>query len=293
MESVTGAPVVVGVDTSPRSNDAVELAAAEAALRHRPLRIVHAFLWPLARLAVPPASPYPALDAFRDEARSLLTDAERLAAKTAPGTRITTEIITDLPVSALLAESRHADLLVVGDRGSGGFRGLVVGSVAVQTATHASCPVLIARRRRDAAGPVIVGIDGSAASQRALEFAAREASLQGVDLVAVHAWGLPPTLGAGELVPLAYELAAARDEEERILAESLAGTAQLWPDVRIQRDLHRGAPARALLGWSRRARLIVVGSRGHGGFPGLLLGSVGQHLIHHAACPVAVVRAAP
>ncbi|BCJ50541.1 universal stress protein [Actinoplanes sp. NBRC 14428] len=292
MESVAGAPVVVGVDTSTRSHDAVELAAAEAALRRRPLRIVHAFLWPLVRLGVPPSSPYPALDAFRDEARSLLAEAERLAGKIAPGTAITSEIVTDLPVPALLAESRHADLLVVGNRGEGGFRGLGLGSVAGQTATHAPCPVLVARGRAEAAGPVVVGVDGSATSQHAVEFAAREASYLGCSLVAVHAWGLPPTIASGELVPLGIELAAAEAEEERVLAEALAGTAQDHPDLVVQPDLHRGSASRALLGWSRRARMVVVGSRGHGGFPGLLLGSVGQHLISHAACPVVVARTA-
>jgi len=168
---------------------------------------------------------------------------------------------------------------------------LIVGSVAVQTATHGACPVLVVRGDRHGVGPIVVGVDGSAASMRALDFAVEEAALRGAELVALHVWTGSSMTELNDTLPMSYEAWSGGQEEQRVLAEALAGIAQRYPDVPIRREVVRGSARHLLTERSRMARLLVVGDRG-GGVARLLLGSVSQHLIHHADCPVAVVRPA-
>lgn len=290
MTSTTGAPVVVGIDGSPAALAAVEIAAAEAALRRRPLRIVHAFVWPTISTAYPPAALGTSLPVFRDRAEVFVADAVQLAEKVAPEVAVTGEVQDGPAVPVLLDESRRAHLVVLGDRGLGGFAGLILGSVAVQMATHGRCPVLVVRGERRSGGPVVVGVDGSRTSARAFAFAVEEAALRGTDVLAVHTWQMPAVAGPAEVMPLVYDVALVEDEERRVLGEAVAGVAERYPDVVVRQEVVRGAAGRALVERSRGAQLVVVGDRGHGGFIGLLLGSVSQHLIHHAGCPVAVVR---
>jgi nucleotide-binding universal stress UspA family protein len=287
--SHAGVPVVVGVDGSPRGLVAVEAAAAEAALRRRPLRIVHAFACPPGGPTVPAGVSETALRACQDRARRHLDDAVATAAKCAPDVRTTAEMLSGTAVPALLAESEHAHLLVLGGRGLGGLD-LLVGSVAAQTATHARCPVVIVRGDPLSDGPVVVGVDGSPISVLALDFAAEEASLRDAELVALHAWGGNDGTELNADLPMTYESWDGEEEERRVLAEAMAGIGERYPDVRVRRQVRRGSARRLLAEWSYTAQLIVVGSRGHGGFAGLLLGSVGQHLLHRAGCPTAVVR---
>ena len=175
MTAVAGAPVLVGVDGSRRGLDAVEAAAAEAALRHRSLRIVHAFAWPTPSTAVPPGVAGLSLQTFRDGAEEIVTEAVLLAGKVAPDVPTSSRVVNGGPSQVLCAESRHAALLVLGDRGTGGIPGLRIGSAALHAATHGACPVLVVRGNRAGDGPVVVGIDGSRASAAALGFAAEEA----------------------------------------------------------------------------------------------------------------------
>ena len=285
-----GAPVVVGVDGSKSSLDAVRAAAVEAALRHRALRIVHAFAWPPVGVGLAPETAAVALEAGREQAEELVKAAAAVARRTAPDVVTTAEIMRGPAVPALVAESEKADLLVVGDRGSGGFPGLMIGSVAVQSATRSSCPVLIARTAHGPGGEIVVGVDGSHNSALALEFAVEEASLRGVGLVALHAWNGNSRTELNADLPMTYDFWSGEDEEKRVLAEALAGVADRYPDVRIRRCVMRGSPRRLLVDQSLAAQLVVVGDRGHGVFTGPLLGSVSQYLIHRASCPVAVVR---
>jgi nucleotide-binding universal stress UspA family protein len=287
---MTGGPVVVGVDGSPHSLDAVDTAAAEAASRGRPLRIVHALVWPTIHTPLPPGVTHAPDSAFRAQAETYLEEAVAVATKAAPEVTVTAEVVTGAPVPVLLRETRHADLLVLGDRGLGGFTGLLVGSVAVQTATYGRCPVLVVRGERRPFGPVVVGVDGSAVSAAAIRFAADEAARRGAALVAVHAWHAPAVTGPGDMMPLVYDPELVAVEEGRVLAESVAGLRERYPDVPVRREVVEGPARRVLADRSYDAQLVVVGDRGHGGFAGLLLGSVSQHLIYHAGCPVAVVR---
>jgi nucleotide-binding universal stress UspA family protein len=233
-----------------------------------------------------------ALQACHDRAQQHLDAAVAVAAKCAPDVPVTTDMSAGPAAPMLLAESTRANLLVLGDRGQGGLIDLIIGSVAVQTTTHAQCPVLIVRGDPVPNGPVLVGVDGSPASALALEFAAEEAALRDTELVALHVWTGNDSTELNDELPMAYEFWEGEQEEGRVLAEALAGIAERYPDLRVRRQVERGSARRLLTDRSRTAQLVVVGSRGHGGFAGLLLGSVGQHLLHRAGCPTAVVRPA-
>ncbi|MFY1575714.1 universal stress protein [Verrucosispora sp. WMMD703] len=290
MTSNTGAPVVVGVDGSEIALHAVRAAAREAAYRHRPLRIVHAFIWPLMRVPLGPAPGAPADGGLRNQAERFLADAVAEAGKVAPEVAVTGEVVDGAASTVLLAEARDAALVVLGNRGLGGFAGLLLGSVAVQVSAHADGPVLVVRGESRADGPVVVGVDGSELSREAVRFAFEEAAWRGTDLVAVHAWLYPTPAGPGDILPLVYDLDAFRDEEERLLAEAVAGWSERYPEVPVRRRLVRGSPGRALVEESRTAQLVVVGARGRGALGGLLLGSVSHAVLHHAHSPLAIVR---
>jgi nucleotide-binding universal stress UspA family protein len=293
MRAPTGRPVVVGIDGSERCLAAVRVAAREAAIHGRALRVVHAFVWPTLGVRVGPPAGGPPDAGLRHHAERLLAEAVTEAAKAEPEVTVTSVLADGAAVPVLLRESREAYLLVLGDRGLGGFTGLLVGSVAVQAVAHAACPVLVVRGRDASSGPVVVGVDGSALSLLAVEFAAAEAEARGTDLVAVHVWLHPVSTGPGDMLPLVYDPDRPQAEERLVLAQSLAGLAQRHPDLRIRPELVHGHPARCLIEWSKAAQLMIVGSRGKGGFAGLLLGSVSQSLVHHADCPIAVVRRTP
>ncbi|GAA1408878.1 universal stress protein [Catellatospora coxensis] len=268
-------PVVVGVDWSAHSNYAVRLAAAQARRRRRPLRIVHA------------AGADGDLALRAEDLR--LEDAARLAGETAPGIDVSTATVAAEPAAVLIQEGRDAELVVVGDRGLGGFTGLLMGSVALHVATRCPQPVLVARGEEHPRGQVVLGVDGSPGSARAVEAAFTEAALRSSDLYAAHAWTGPPPAGPGDLLPLAYEDDEIEDQERRLLAEALSGMRERFPDVTVREVVVRGRTARSLVHLSETALLMVVGRRGRGGLTGLLLGSVSQQLLHHSACPVLIV----
>jgi nucleotide-binding universal stress UspA family protein len=290
--------VLVGVDGSEHSLEALDLAADEALLRDGALRVLHVLNWPV--LAAPPA-PGTGLGingALIREARSEVDAAARRAARRHPNLRVTTDVIPGAPAGVLIEESSSAELLVVGARGRGGFAGLVTGSAATQVATNARCPVVVARGLRSAAedveGPVVVGVDGSPHSVRAVEFAFDEASRRGVPLVAVSVWSEPvhPTNGSQERAE--HEAEEAEAAAAQTLDGALARHRGQYPGVTVRAELIRSTDTeQALVARSGGAALIVVGSRGRGALAGAVLGSVGQALIHHAECPVAVVRADP
>jgi nucleotide-binding universal stress UspA family protein len=229
-------PVVVGVDGSLSSLSAVETAAREAQLRPRPLRVVHALNWPLLNVPV---------SGFQDDAERTVASAADRARVVAPDVEISTEIITGEAAAVLLGCSTNASLVVVGDRGLGGFTGLLVSSVAVQLAAHASCPVLVVRGDSDPAAPVLLGADGSPDSEAAVGFAFEEAALRGVPLAALHAWSHPVSEWPGDMLSPVYDVDETEAEESLVLAEALAGWREKYPDVVVRRrTVHRG-PRRA------------------------------------------------
>ncbi|WP_076471874.1 universal stress protein [Micromonospora avicenniae] len=288
MNSSDGQAVVVGVDGSEPALRAVRLAATEATRRQRPLRVIHGFIWPL--LHVPLTIPSGPPAGLREQAEQIVAAAVAEAETTAPGVRVTGETIDGEATAVLLGETAAAAMIVLGDRGLGGFSALVVGSVAIQVASYADCPVLVARGAPRTEGPVVVGVDGSQSSILALGFAADTAAARGAELLAVHAYRHPTSTGPGDMQPLVYDEAQLHGEEERVLAESLAGLADRYPELHVTRQAVRARPGKALTEASRTAQLVVVGGQGRGEFTGLLLGSVSQSVLHHADCPVAVVR---
>jgi nucleotide-binding universal stress UspA family protein len=287
----TGRPVVVGVDGSGSAVDAVRWAAREAERRRAPLRLVHASGW------LPGGTPAEVGlgpeygDTLIREAREWVEDAARVAERETPGIDVQQQVLTGYPVALLTAESRLAQLVVIGDRGLGGVTGLLVGSVAVGLAARGACPVVVVRGRAGAdseeGGPVVVGVDGSAVSEAALAFAVEAAAARRAPLLAVHVWLEAVVDPAAAAV---FDWHAIEQEEQAVLAERLAGWAEKYPDVAMERLVTRGGAPRVLVEQSARARLVVVGSRGRGGLAGLVLGSVSHALLHRSECPVAVVR---
>ena len=136
---------------------------------------------------------------------------------------------------------------------------------------------------------MLLGVDGSPANDPAVGFAFDAASRRGCPLTAVHTWTHPVSTGPGDMLPLVYDTAEVEEEEARVLEEALAGRRDKYPDVQVRRRLVRAHTRPTLIEATSRAQLAVVGTRGRGGFTGLVLGSVSQALLHHADCPVAVV----
>lgn len=283
-------PVVVAVDGSESALRATRWAADEARRRGRALRIVHAYQWP--PIGGPTfVLPETELESVRAAAEAVVRDALVTVADDAPGLRCETEIVVGGAVPALRSESERAALLVLGSRGLGGFTGLLTGSVTVALAAHGRCPVAVIRDEPPAVGPVVVGVDGSPASEAAIGFAFEEAALQGCELVAVLAWtdAIFPVGPDGIEYP-AIDWTPLAERAEELLGERLAGWSEKFPEVVVRRRIERDRPAAALLDAAKDARLLVVGSRGRGGFVGLTLGSVSQAMLHHALCPVVVAR---
>ena len=284
-------PVVVGVDGSGSGAEAVCWGAREAARRRVRLRLVSALVLPSPNHIGNPGLGTSYKATMTEAAETVLADAVALARSTEPGIDIESELRTGFAVPVLLAESEQAGLVVVGSRGLGGFTGLLVGSVAVALAARGVCPVAVVRGAAEESttdtGPVVVGVDGSPTSEEALALAFEEAALRGAPLLALHTW--QDDVVELSIAPL-VDWNAVEAEEHVLLAERLAGWSEKYPDVEVRRRVVRDRPAAELVDLSRTARLVVVGSRGRGGVRGLLLGSVGHALIHHAHCPVLVAR---
>jgi nucleotide-binding universal stress UspA family protein len=287
--------VVVGVDGSPGSDQAVRWAAEGTAQRNLRLHIVHAMRGVEMYYGAGLAGPTSLFDAVQREGEKIVRDSVRLANSVAEKVPVTTDLRSEPPASLLIELSRTARMVVVGRSGSGGFAGMLVGSTAAAVVSHAHCPVAVVRARRTVAevpdtGPVVVGIDGSPTSEQAIAVAFEEASLRGVPLIALHAWSditYDDMYGTAGFVA---EWESIQEGEQRLLAQRLAGWQEKYPNVDVQRRLVRDRPRHALLDESEKAQLVVVGSRGRGGFRGMLLGSTSQALVHYAQCPVLVVR---
>lgn len=284
--------VVVGVDGSENALRAVRWGAAEAGRRRVPLRLVIAFGWTVEHGVVRPGRDERYRDMLLDRDRGQLAEAAAVAVTEVPGLVVEQQLVVGYPIAVLGAEADHAQLVVIGDRGLSRIDGLLVGSVAGALTGRASCPVVVVRRvewhpSEMASLPVLVGVDRSATCDAAIDFAFDAAAARRVSLVALHAWSdwrIDPVIA-----PL-LEWDAIEADGQRLLSERLAGWAQKYPDVVVERVLTRDRPVHGLLERAVRAQLLVIGSRGRGEFPGLILGSVSNALLHRAPCPVAIVR---
>lgn len=199
-------------------------------------------------------------------------------------------MFTAATIPTLVDASKHAEMLVVGCRGRGALARLLLGSVSAAMVAHAHCPVAVihdedASTHPSEQAPVLVGMDISPASDAAAAVAFDEASRRGVELIALHAWSdehLSKFPG--------FDWSATATDEGELLAQRLAGWQERYPDVTVRRVVVCDDVARQLLERSKSAQLVVVGSHGRGGFPGMLIGSVARAVVQSARVPVIVVR---
>jgi nucleotide-binding universal stress UspA family protein len=293
---MAGQLIVAGVDGSPSARGAALWAAAEAQRRVLPVRLVHSVAVSAFAYTGGIGMSDGYFEDLEDAGQQALAEAEAVVHERYPDVVVQAELRHADVAPALIEQSRAARLLVLGSRGLGGVAGMVAGSTAVAMVAHARCPVAVIRGRGPqgaipAEGPVVVGVDGSPAGEQALELAFEEASLRGVELVATHTWS-DVTSDLGYALPgaVAQGWSEAEIQESLVLAERLAGWQAKYPDVQVRREVARDRPAHHLIEQAEQAQLVVVGSRGRGGFAGLLLGSTSQALIHYATCPVLVAR---
>ena len=289
MTQVMRPPVVVGVDGSDSALRAVGWAAAYAAQHGLPLRLVHVYLAPVS-LPVGTFDQGVVRKAMRAQGRRWLRHA-REAAMAVAKVRIETVLQPAPVVPGLAYEAAAAQLLVVGTRGLGGFTGLLLGSTTAALAGRVACPLVVVRGGERGPGPVVVGVDGTAAGESAIAFAFAEAAARDRRLVAVHTWTSPLVdtflLGQSGVEP---DFVPEQQQAWELLAERLAGWQEKYPEVHVTREVVHDHPARALLRYAEDAELVVVGSRGRGEVRGLVLGSTGRDLMHDAPCPVAIVQ---
>jgi len=245
--------------------------------------------------AVWPAAPIPAqiYQRHEEEARKVVADAIKVAqdsVQEGSPPEIDSELLCAAPVPTLIDVSKEAHMMVVGYRGQDALQRTLLGSVSTGLVHHAHCPVAVIHDEAPivlgpSQLPVLLGVDGSPASELATAVAFDEASFRGVDLVALHAWTDSETSRV-----LSREWSALQSRAAEILAERLAGWQERYPDVTVHRRLVFDRPARHLLDESESAQLVVVGSHGRGGFAGTVLGSVSTAVVHAARIPVIVAR---
>lgn len=291
----TPAPIVVGVDSGGAAEDAVSWAAAEAASRRCPLRVVHAFHQPA---LIDPSGGLSTAEAgvcqSRVEAERTLREAVARSWSIAPDIEVSARLLFGTAVRALLGEASDARLLVLGNRGLGGVLGLLAGSVSIRVSARARCPVVVIHPSHPAEGVcpawspprVVVGIDATHTCAPAIEFAFRSASQRGIGLTAVHAWSVdaPADLETIRGDPVVAEYAGLCAVER-----ALECWRSDYPEVPVAIKVVHADPAQALIAESAGAALVVVGSRGRGHILGMLLGSVSQRVLHRAESPIAVV----
>jgi len=292
--SVVQGSVVVGVDGSEAAAAALDWAVRQAALEGRPLSVVHA-------CGVPGA-----MQDFEDivanerglksVGRSIAREAVRDARLTDPTIGVESVVTMGHPETVLVEASESADLLVVGARGRGTVASALLGSVSATVARESHCPVVVVREFDEPPEgkdhrPVVVGVDGTPVSSAAVELAFRMASARRAPLTLLHAtWDLREQASSVLDVRTFAEKVNLSEEEERLVAETVAGLSEKYPDVAVTETYRRGEPVRRLVEASHGASLLVVGSRGRRVLATTLLGSVSRGVAERAYCPVAVVR---
>lgn len=283
--------IVVGFDGSPSAQGALDWAIDQAALEQRTLTIVHAI--PSVAAETMAMSAYPALDVVvflddaRAEAQSVLDRAVAHARERAPDLTVDAVLTGNDPRIVLLDLGEHAAMIVVGSRGSGPIASLLLGSVSVSVSKHAACPVVV---RRASGAPasrsrIVVGVDGTALSLPAIEFAYRMASFRGSDLTVLHCYWTTAPVAAAPGAWLAPDLATDRV----LVAESLAGMAEKFPDVAVEVRLVPGSAGQQLVAASPHYDLVVMGHHRLSPLNDLVSGSVAALVLEHADGDVAVV----
>lgn len=288
MRSIDG-PVVVGVDDSPGAAAAITWAVDDARARKAPLRIVYAYRWELTYGRTPMYFDVPETDLSqpREEAERVVGRAIAAARDIDAGLDITGEAVDGDAARALIDESSQAAVMVVGSRHHKALGSTILGSVGGAVAARSQCPVIVVRGPAglpEEHASVLVGVDGTEASEPVLEFAFEHASRHGVDVRPVLCWH-PDLLATMMWRPEP----PAPQGVEAWLSETIAGWRERYPDVAVHPGVVREHPVAGLVLAASSQYLLVVGSRGRHALAGTLLGSVSQGVLHHATCPVAVV----
>lgn len=295
------ATVVVGFDGSPESRRAVRWAAYEAASRRAGLRILHAFAPPLVELTrVHLPGETVATQSLRTEAQRAVDDAAAECRHELPDLDVCGDVRTGHPTTVLSGATAQADLLVLGPHQLSRTHSVLLGSTSAELARKSAVPVVMVRGERESRRAerapaeferVVVGVDGSETSVRAIGFTYEFASRHDAELVAVLAWNERPPNALSHARAWQLDWADVDEACRRELAESLAGWAERYPNVAVRKEVTTAElPAQALLTAAQDADLLVVGSHGRGVVRSMLLGSVSRAVTHYAPCPVAVVR---
>jgi nucleotide-binding universal stress UspA family protein len=276
---MNGSRVLVGFDGSPESMRALRWAADEARLRRLPLVVCHAWDWPY---------PEPTMrDTLRKLGQQILDDGIVIARRAAPSITVSGRLVAGSAREVLVNQSQNAALMVIGAQGNTASIDQALGSAAVQLPAYAHCPVLVVRETAQGRGrPIVVGVDGSAASEAALGFAFEEAALRGRSLRALYGCWEPEAITASETCDPA--------ELRQMAAGRLERTVSPWREkysyVAAETSLVACPPRQMLLDAAEEAELLVVGGRGLGGLETFRLGAVSTAVLHHAPCSVAIVR---
>ena len=283
--------ILVCADGSAASDAAIAWATREAVMRQLPITLMHAVPpvvvgWPVDRVYTDTP------EWQKENGQHVIDQARKTLSASLRGSEspeIHTEMLYSSVVPTLVDASKDASMIVAGSQGLGALGRLLLGSVTTALTHHAHCPVAVIHSdesvARDSNAPVLLGIDGSPASEAATALAFDEASRRGVGLVALHAWS---DVGVFPMLGMDWRESELKGQE--ILAERLAGWQERYPDVHVERLIFCDKPSRWLREQSERAQLVIVGSHGRGGFPGMLLGSVSSAVAQSATVPVIVVR---
>jgi nucleotide-binding universal stress UspA family protein len=282
--------IVVGVEGSDSDEQPLQVAVDQARRHHRPLHVLHATAigivpWTVERL---------------DKQRAITAACVERARALAPDLRLSSATVVADQSAALVESSRTASLVVMGAGRLGRVGSVVLGATTGKVASHASCPVLVVpdawegkQARAGAAPPLVVGVDDAEHSMPAVDWAFAEASARKAPLLALHAWWWDEPGPLSSVSDPDEEWRAVADSQRVLMSEMVAGRREKFPDVEVSTEVIRGDTTAVLEQASDDAQLLVVGTRGRGGFSGLLLGSVSSRALHHSRCPVVVVPSSP
>jgi nucleotide-binding universal stress UspA family protein len=298
--------VVVGFDRTPSSEQALVEAGREAAWRGASVTVVHAFHWvpsPTPMTYTPPRVE----ESLRQAAAETADFGADLLRHRYPGMPVEAKAVPGAPFAVLVEAAQDAELLVVGNRGRGGFTGLLLGSVSSRTVVHAPCPVMVVRGEygvdgehgehgeprepREPRDTIVAAIDIEDPADELLDFAFAEASRRSARLRVISAWDIAGAAAyAGDTEQVRHAARQALSDVQTALRNLFQPWQAKYPDVRVQAEAVDGSPGAVLTEATAQADLIMAGAHRHGGGrPGVRVGPIAHALLEHAKCPVVIV----